>query len=479
MALSSCNNDDLTIGSSLTSEADKLDVTTATFDVTTKTVNAGAVIARAKECYFGRVKDPETGAYITSDFMSQFHILESFLLADEDSVISKENGQVVADSCELHIYLQSPSSFCDTLAAMKMKVTELSTPVQDGINYYSDFNPDKEGYLRTNGLQKTKVFTWADMFSSNSERSSENYFNHITITLNQPYTDKAGNTYKNYGTYILQQYYRHPEYFQNSDVFTKNVCPGFFYEITDGIGFHGQVPYTGIQVFYRAISNDTVYNTTTTLAGTNEVLQTIRITNESEKLEQLLKDNTCTYLKSPAGLFTEVTLPIDDIMQGRSRDSLLAASLSFQRINNESHTKSTPAIPQNVLLICKDSVEHFFAESSLADNITSYTATYGTTNDNLYTFSDISAMIMHLAQLKSEGLKSDSNWIQNHPNWNKLMLIPIHLDQVTTTSAYGISNTTDISIDHDLSVSSTRLIGGSENPRQPIQLNVIYGHFNN
>lgn len=479
MALSSCNNDDLTIGSSLTSEADKLDVTTATFDVTTKTVNAGAVIARAKECYFGRVKDPETGAYITSDFMSQFHILESFLLADEDSVISKENGQVVADSCELHIYLQNPSSFCDTLAAMKMKVTELSTPVQDGINYYSDFNPDKEGYLRTNGLQKTKVFTWADMFSSNSERSSENYFNHITITLNQPYTDKAGNTYKNYGTYILQQYYRHPEYFQNSDVFTKNVCPGFFYEITDGIGFHGQVPYTGIQVFYRAISNDTVYNTTTTLAGTNEVLQTIRITNESEKLEQLLKDNTCTYLKSPAGLFTEVTLPIDDIMQGRSRDSLLAASLSFQRINNESHTKSTPAIPQNVLLICKDSVEHFFAESSLADNITSYTATYGTTNDNLYTFSDISAMIMHLAQLKSEGLKSDSNWIQNHPNWNKLMLIPIHLDQVTTTSAYGISNTTDISIDHDLSVSSTRLIGGSENPRQPIQLNVIYGHFNN
>lgn len=479
MALSSCNNDDLTIGSSLTSEADKLDVTTATFDVTTKTVNAGAVIARAKECYFGRVKDPETGAYITSDFMSQFHILESFLLADEDSVISKENGQVVADSCELHIYLQNPSSFCDTLAAMKMKVTELSTPVQDGINYYSDFNPDKEGYLRTNGLQKTKVFTWADMFSSNSERSSESYFNHITITLNQPYTDKAGNTYKNYGTYILQQYYRHPEYFQNSDVFTKNVCPGFFYEITDGIGFHGQVPYTGIQVFYRAISNDTVYNTTTTLAGTNEVLQTIRITNESEKLEQLLKDNTCTYLKSPAGLFTEVTLPIDDIMQGRSRDSLLAASLSFQRINNESHTKSTPAIPQNVLLICKDSVEHFFAESSLADNITSYTATYGTTNDNLYTFSDISAMIMHLAQLKSEGLKSDSNWIQNHPNWNKLMLIPIHLDQVTTTSAYGISNATDISIDHDLSVSSTRLIGGSENPRQPIQLNVIYGHFNN
>lgn len=479
MALSSCNNEDLTIGSSLTSEADKLNVTTASFAVTTRTVSAGPVLARAKECYFGRVKDPETGAYITSDFMSQFHILESFILADEDSVVSKENGLVVADSCKLFVYLDEPSSYCDTLAAMKMKVTELSTPVADGVDYYSDFDPDQLGYLRTDGLQKTKMFTWADMLSSAAEKSDDAYFNHITIPLNQPYTDKAGNTYKNYGTYVLRQYYRHPEYFRNSEVFINNVCPGFFYEITDGIGFHTKVPYTGLQIYYRAVSQDSVYNTSTTLAGTSEVLQTVRITNEAEKLEQLVNDQTCTYLKSPAGLFTEVTLPVDDIMHDRSRDSLLAASLSFQRINNDVHTKSTLSIPQNVLLICKDSVNNFFAEGALADNITSYTATYGTTKENLYTFSDISALIMHLSQLKAEGLKNDVKWTENHPDWNKLLLIPIHLDQVTTTSAYGYTTTTDISIEHDLSISSTRLIGGSANSHQPIQLNVIYGHFNN
>lgn len=474
MALSACNNDDLVIGSSLTSEEDKLDVTTATFNVDTRTVTVDSVIARTSDCYFGRIKDPETGAYITTDFMSQYHILETFSLADEDSIVSKENGQVVADSCELVIYLGDASSFCDSLAAMKMKVTELATPVEEKNDYYSNFDPDTKGYLRHDGLQYTKMFTWADMISSSKEQSEETYFKHITIPLNNTYTDKNGNTYKNYGTYVLQQYFHHSEFFRNSETFINNVCPGFFFEITDGIGFHGKVPYTGVQIHYRAVSEDSIYNTTATLAGTPEVLQTIRITNEQEKLNELAVDNTCTYLKSPAGLFTEVTLPIDDIMQNRSKDSLLAASISFQRINNNTHNNTALTIPQNVLLICKDSVDRFFKEKSLADNVTSFTTSY-TSSQNAYTFSNLSTLITHLSQIKSEGIKNDPSWAAKHPDWNKMLLIPVHLDQVTTTSAYNISNTITISIEHDLSINSTRLVGG--NAREPISLKIIYGHF--
>lgn len=474
MALSACNNDDLVIGSSLTSEEDKLDVTTATFNVDTRTITVDSVIARTSDCYFGRIKDPETGAYITTDFMSQYHILETFSLADEDSIVSKESGQVVADSCELVIYLGDASSFCDSLAAMKMKVTELATPVEEKNDYYSNFDPDTKGYLRHDGLQYTKMFTWADMISSSKEQSEETYFKHITIPLNNTYTDKNGNTYKNYGTYVLQQYFHHPEFFRNSETFINNVCPGFFFEITDGIGFHGKVPYTGVQIHYRAVSEDSIYNTTATLAGTPEVLQTIRITNEQEKLNELAVDNTCTYLKSPAGLFTEVTLPIDDIMQNRSKDSLLAASISFQRINNNTHNNTALTIPQNVLLICKDSVDRFFKEKSLADNVTSFTTSY-TSSQNAYTFSNLSTLITHLSQIKSEGIKNDPSWTAKHPDWNKMLLIPVHLDQVTTTSAYNISNTITISIEHDLSINSTRLVGG--NAREPISLKIIYGHF--
>ena len=46
--------------------------------------------------------------------------------------------------------------------------------------------------------------------------------------MNKPYTAKDGNgvTYNNYGTYIMQQYYRHPEYFKNSYTFSTTSVPG-------------------------------------------------------------------------------------------------------------------------------------------------------------------------------------------------------------------------------------------------------------
>lgn len=477
MAFSACNDDTLTVGDVLTNEVDVLKVSSANYNVTTRTVTVDSVIARTNDCYFGRIKDPETGAYIKSDFMSQMNILETFSLPPIDSIVSQKEGNIYADSCEIIVYLKDASSFCDSLAAMKMRVSELAEPLKEGEDYYSNFDPEKAGMLREDGLKKNKMFTWSDLTVSASKRAETDYFNNISIPVNEPYTDADGQTYNNYGTYILQQYYNHPEWFKNSQTFIRNVCPGFFFEITDGQGFYSKIPYTGVQIHYRTISEDSVYNTVTTLAGTAEVLQTIRVTNEQERLEELAQDETCTYLKSPAGLFTEVTIPVDEIMNGHSNDSLMAVNLAFQRLNNDVHGKSSLTVPQNVLLICKDSVEHFFAEEQLPDNVTSYTATYTSAGKNQYAFNNISSLVSHLWQLKTEGEKTDSYWTTKHPNWNKLLLIPIHLDQVTTTSYYNTQSTTTIGIEHDLSISSTRLVGGGKNPNDPIQLSVVYGRF--
>lgn len=478
MAISACNNDDFNIGSSLTDDVDRLTATAATFNVTTRTVAVDSVIARTNDCYFGRVKDPETGAYITTDFMSQFHILETFELPSTDSIVSKVNGEVVADSCELVIYMKDAATFCDSLAAMKMRATELNAVISEDQQFYSNYDPVKLGLLRTDGLSKTKMFTWSDLLVDESVRTATDYFNNICIPINEPYIDRNGETYANYGTYVMQQYYRHPEYFKNSATFMEHICPGFFFEITDGLGFQTQVPYAGIQIYYRVQSGDSIYNTVTTLAGTSEVLQAVRITTERDKLEQLVEDQTCTYLKSPAGLFTEVTLPIDEITEHHKNDSLLSAKLSFQRLNNDVQDKTALSVPENVLLICKDSLDRFFSKSKLADETTAYTTSYTSSSTNQYTFSNISSLITYLAKAKSEGLKTDANWVANHPDWNKMMLVPIHLKQVTSTSVYGVSSTSTISIEHDLGISSTRLVGGDQNPNTPITLSVVFGQYN-
>lgn len=477
MAFSACNNDDFNIGTSLTDHIDKLTTTAASFNVTTRTVIVDSVISRTNECYFGRIKDPETGAYISNDFMSQFHILETFALADPDSVVSKVNGQVVADSCDIIVYMKDASTFCDSLAAMKLRVSELATAIDEDQIFYSNYDPVKLGLLRKDGLVHDKMFSWTDLIVSESNRSKTDYFNNIRIPINDPYTDKNGETYSNYGTYVLQQYYRHPKYFKNSYTFMQNVCPGFFFEITDGLGFHTKVPYTGIQIYYRIISNDSIYNTSTALAGTSEVLQTTRITNERERLAELAKDQTCSYLKSPAGLFTEVTIPVDEIMSNHTTDSLLSAKLSFQRLNNNVHDNTVLTIPENVLLICKDSLDNFFAKGKLADSKTSYTTSFTASGANQYTFSNISNLITYLAKTKAQGMSTDLHWTANHPNWNKLILVPIHLQQVSTTSAYGVNNTTTIGIEHNLGISSTKLVGGDKNPNNPITIDVVFGKF--
>ena len=61
MALFSCNEDTGMIGSSLTNESDKLNITTGVYQATTRSILADSIYARNYDCYFGRVKDPETG----------------------------------------------------------------------------------------------------------------------------------------------------------------------------------------------------------------------------------------------------------------------------------------------------------------------------------------------------------------------------------------------------------------------------------
>ena len=154
VAISSCDEDALNIGQSLTDESDKLEVGTASFQVTTRTIMADSVLSLASDCYFGRVRDPETNADVTSEFTTQFHLLETTNVWPEDKFLSHYDGKIAADSCDIVLYLGSPFRAADSLVAMKMRVSEMATPLEEGHRYYSNFNPSKAGMLRSGGMRK-------------------------------------------------------------------------------------------------------------------------------------------------------------------------------------------------------------------------------------------------------------------------------------------------------------------------------------
>ena len=474
MAMISCSEDTGTIGTSVTDTTDKIVYSTGEYKATTRSILADSVYSKTFDCYFGRVKDPETNSYVKNEFMAQFNMLEQFSLPSKSNILSTDdNGDVVADSCEIWLVFDRSKCYGDSLTPLKIKVQELNKPIEDG-SYYTNFSPVKNGYIREDGLQKSTTFTLANLLYSDSIRNLGTYADFARITLNDPYTDKNGNVYKNIGTYIMRQYYQHPEYFKNSYNFIHQLMPGFYFEITDGMGVMAKVAEIDMQMYYRFKSDTTSYHSSIFLSSTPEVLQTSYIVNDRAALEQLISDNSCTYLKAPAGIFTEVTLPVDEISQNHAKDSLLSVSINFLRQNSDAKSSSFPiSTPSNILMVHKDSLYSFFENKTMYDNTSSFMASLSSTNN--YEFNNLGNLITLIAKQKAEGLKSDANWTAKHPNWDKVVLVPISLASKTTYDAYGYTSTTVSGIYNQMGLSSTKLIGGSNNA---ITVKVIYAKFN-
>ena len=479
----SCDDTTGTIGNSLTDNMDMLKVSTDTFNVSSESKVAGAVLSRNTTGYLGIIRDPETGNYITGDFMAQFGTLEDYNLPELDSIVSltedfawddtreEKIRKVIADSCHIRLFFQS--YYGDSLATMNLTAYEMAKPMSEGMPYYSDFDPMAEGYVDANGYKVNKTYTLTDLSVSEDERwDASSYTPNIKITLDKPYTDKDGVTYNNYGTYIMRKYYNSPESFKNSYKFIHDVCPGFYFKMNDGLGSMAYVMVSQLNIYFR-YNADTTYVGTSTFSGTEEVLQTTNIGNDGGVLDELEADETCTYLKTPAGLFTVLTLPVDEVMRGHENDTLNTAKLVLTRINNTNQSDYSLDYPTTLLMIPLDSINSFFENEDIIDYKNSFYASFDVDENtqqryNTYTFNNISGMITYMNGIKEEERSDD---------WNKVVVIPV---SITTNSSNQI-----VKVVHDMSLKSTRLVRGlreddAKNIRKedyPIKLSVVYSKF--
>lgn len=462
LTFAACDDTTEGIGGSITNKIDNINISNSAFNVTTKSIVAGAVLSRNNTGLIGKMKDPETGNYVKGDYMTQLSVLPTFSVDTLDYIKQANKGSIEADSC--YLLVSYNASYGDTIAPMKVTAYEMTKPMAEDQEYYSDYDAFEKGWVNENNQH----------WSSNYNLSNTSDVKNFKIYLNKEYK-KDGKTYKNYGSYILQTYAEHPEYFKTNFKFLHNVCPGFYIKNVGGTGNMAKIWNTEL-IFYwtrkKTINKDSTavsigYNR---FDGTEEVLQLNKIENDTENLKKLASQEDWTYLKSPAGIFTEVTLPIDDIMKGHEKDTLNTATISFPRLNNaDEDNPYNFATPSTILMVQKDSLQSFFEKSKLADNRTSYTASYSSTGTykNAYTFQNIANLVSAMYKNKGKG-----------ENWNKVVLVPVNV--ITTTQGY----TTVISkINHDMSLASTRLKRGiittdsSGKETSPIQIKVIYSKF--
>lgn len=473
LTFAACDDTTEGIGGSITNKIDNINISNSAFNVTTKSIVADSVLSRNNTGLIGNMKDPETGNYVKGDYMTQLSVLPTFSVDTLDYIKKANKGSIEADSC--YLLVSYNASYGDTIAPMKVTAYEMTRPMSEDKEYYSNYDAFKKGWVSEDNQH----------WSSNYNLSNTSDVKNFKIYLNKEYK-KGGKTYKNYGSYILQTYAEHPEYFKTNFKFLHNVCPGFYIKNVGGTGNMAKIWNTEL-IFYwtrhKTINKDSTavgigYNR---FDGTEEVLQLNKIENDTENLEELASQDQkkCTYLKSPAGIFTEVTLPIEDIMKGHEKDTLNTATISFPRLNNDNEDNPYNfATPSTILMVQKDSLQSFFEKSKLADNRTSYTTSYSSTGTykNAYTFQNIANLVSAMYKNKGKG-----------ENWDKVVLVPVNV--ITTTQGY----TTVISkINHDMSLASTRLIVGTDDPDKdyttdkktgkkvasgPIRIKVIYSKF--
>lgn len=454
-----CDDNTGEIGSSLIGDMDDLEITPASYQISTRSIIADSVYSRNTIGYLGKIRDPETGAYITSDFTTQFHTLENYEFPVKDSIRSLIDGEIVADSCELRLYYNN--YYGDSLATMKLTAYEMQTPMTENVKYYSNYDPMKDGLIRNNGIKVNKLYTLSDLNVDEDTRADENYTANIRIKLDQEYTDKDGIKYNNFGTYLMRKYYEDPSNYKDSYTFIHNLVPGFYFKMQGGLGSMAYISVSQLNVYFRYFTKDSIYVGTSSFAGTEEVLQSTRIANDNNTLKRLAADTHCTYIKSPAGIFTEMTIPVDDIMNGHRNDTINTAKVVLPRINNDTQNEYALDIPQTLLMIPIEDMYSFFEESKVVDYKTSFIASYDS-KKNSYTFNNISTLV-----------KSMDKKDRTDEKWNKVVIIPV-------TVTYNTNNNTNneiIKIAHDMSLTSTRLVGGSENPYEPLTIDVIYSKF--
>ncbi len=288
---------------------------------------------------------------------------------------------------------------------------------------------------------------------------------------------------KEYGTFLMKKYYENPANFTNSYNFVHHVCPGFYYRIISGNGVMMSIDKILMRVYFRYKDQDTIYDGVQKVAATEEVLQNTRV--ENKNIDKLLDNDEYTYLKTPVGIYTEVTLPIDSIYNSEHEsDTINSAKISFSRVNDNQQTDYNLPQPGTLLMLKSAELYDFFENSKVADGLTSYVATY-TSTENAYTFNNIASLVSNIYSTRKTGAGVTSadtkatiqakyaKWEAAHPDWNKVLLVPVTTSYTTQSNGYTTQQVLS-RVRNDLSLTSTRLVGGNTGD---IKISVIYSRF--
>ena len=522
----------------------------STFDVTTESVHAGKIYAMTNVGYVGKFTDETFGTY-QAGFLAELNCPSGMtfpgvyngtalndkkkatnIMVDEaglgdDAIgiyntdnINDPKRKLIGNIHTIELYLWYSSYFGDSLTACRLSVYALNENLDTKNAYYTDITPEDYYDANTdNSLLGTKAYTAVDLSVKDSIRKLSTYVPSVHVS----FRDKAA---KEIGKEIIKRANELGVNFDNKEF--RKIFKGIYVKSDYGDGTVLYIDQAQMNVVYKCYavdtltgvklekkvvkegeSKDSTYYGYRTFATTREVIQANQLDNDKDAIQKCINEDTWTYLKSPAGIFTQITLPISQIADSllnqtaekRQSDILNAVKLGIPIYNETSDKKFGMSTPSNVLLIRKKYKDSFFEKNQLSDEITSSLFRPTTTSFTQYTFNNITQMIndcladrekaekeihekgsitIKITDLdgnsKDETVNNIKDW-EDLSEWNKFVLIPVLVttDSSSSNSYYGSSNV--ISIQHDLKPGYARLKGGKKGTIQDAKGNPVYPEY--
>lgn len=447
----SCDDNISSLGGNIQPDGDDIIAGGDTISVKARTVSfKDSVYARTTRGILGEYIDPLFGK-IKSDYLCEFFYPKK----DESEVVKPFLDNVLSiDSVFLNTGFYT--FYGDSISPMGLSVYEITSPLVPF--FFTSIDPTK--YCDMTKVLGQSIFT----------------IQNVPDTIDDGYKTLKTRLDLSLGNRIYQ------EWLDNKDTFTspenfKEFFKGVYVTTTFGSGSLIQTEFTEMDVHYtykgrnKEDTADSIRTTLLRLSVTPEVVQMNRINNAfPEGLEDKEGEynNQKTYMKTPAGLYTELTIPLGEIIDKIGKDKTLNAVNFVMKGNTEEEDKLNIQRPGTILLINKDSLENFFYKKRLHDGISSFvisrsSASSTSTIYNSYDFGNIASAINHYA----DHYKNEANV----PDL-KFLMIPISISTVTNSST-GVVEVTNI---YNL-MNPTSAILRTEPDN--MKMSIVYSKYNN
>ncbi len=446
----SCDDSTTGIGNNLMPEGDRIPAYTDSYEFSTRSILSDSVYARTNTAYLGQYTDEQFGEF-SADFIAQFTCPDDFEF-NEDIVSAKS----------VKLYLYYSKFFGDSLSPMRVQVDSLSKVIHenDKSTYYTSVKP--KDYYNKNA----KPLAIKALSATGPSVEIDTVYNGVRSI------SQAIKLPTQLGDYFLQKYKENPKHYKNAETFINNVFKGIYVHSTHGDGTILYLDEVRLILDYNALiesssgKKDSLITLSSYFAATKEVIQANHFQN-SDRLKEIVADGSGSYVKSPAGIYTEVTFPIADIALEHKNDTLNGVSVTFTRYNDKSDTNFKMEAPNNLLMVRKQDMYSFFEKNKINDEKTSFLSTV---NGSTYTFSNIATLITHCINEREKGMTNDPVWETKNPDWNKVVLIPVGCDYTQNSSG----NTQITSIYNSLGMESAKLRGGE---KDKLKMQIFYTQF--